>query len=87
MMTEAEKKVWESHRWEDVSYHGSPTYQCSLCNTYEYDKAAKRFCPKLAETLEREAEQQEKAERAEYDRYIREAERIQYLKSKYEGKS
>ncbi len=79
MRTEIEQKIWESHRWDDISYHGSPTYQCELCHVYEYEDGANKFCPKLAE----KAQQQEKAERAEFDRYIREQERIEYLKDKY----
>ena len=43
------------HRWEDVSYRGSPTWVCDLCgiSRYDHDKNPKD-CPKADQKEEEE---------------------------------
>lgn len=76
------------HSWEDVSYHGSPLYECRYCGVMQYkvrDDPDLAYCPRAAECLAREAAAAERAERSEYERMRAERERWEYLRKKYEG--
>lgn len=74
----------ESHRWEDVSYHGSPTYQCDFCQCYQYEtKASLKQCPNAEECLEKEREKKDLDEFHEYQNLKKQRERWEYLKNKF----
>lgn len=40
-----------NHVWEDISYHGSPEYQCAFCDCDRTSELARRQCPKAEEKL------------------------------------
>lgn len=73
----------ESHHWEDVSYHGSPFYQCEYCRIMEWDEKAKEPCPKREEALKRKAEEKERKERLEWEELKRTVARHRYLIEKF----
>ncbi len=71
------------HRWSDVSYHGSPWYECDFCKTRRTYENIDEDCPEAAVCLAREAKETEQAERLEYEDLKRRREREFYLESKY----
>ncbi len=74
--------ISSSHRWDDVSYHGSPIWQCDFCNIYK-STSSSDYCPKAVEFRKREAKEAENKERWEYERMKAERERFAYLEAKY----
>lgn len=72
-----------SHSWEDVSYHGSPDYECRYCSCTDYGREADLPCPKAETALKREAQIKEDNERAEYAQMKAKIERYLYLDGKY----
>jgi len=75
--------VMPTHDWEDVSYHGSPDYECRFCGVAQWKKPAP-YCPKAGVVLKVEAEERERKERDEYFRMKAERERFEQLRKKYE---
>lgn len=76
------------HDYQDESRHGSPFWVCKWCDRLKDDikrSGDPDFCPKAEEGLAREAQRQESAERAEYQRMKAERQRWAYLHSKYGG--
>lgn len=73
-----------SHKWEDMSYHGSPDYQCMYCGCWEWDKQADMYCSKADECLEKERIQKHDAEFWEYKQLKTQHDRWEYLKQKFE---
>lgn len=72
------------HLWEDVSYHGSPIYDCRLCDARFSDAKAYKPCPGRAAHDEKVRRDTEAAERAEL-KALQEADaRRKYLETKYE---
>ncbi len=71
------------HDFDDVSYHGSPIWQCLYCGVYKNDKGRTDYCPKAEEVLKRKAKEKESAERYEYERLKKERERFAYLEAKF----
>lgn len=68
-----------SHRWEDLSHHGSPDYFCAFCNCSKRSQEATMPCSKAVECLEREAEAREQSERHELRSILADMRRFQYL--------
>lgn len=60
------------HDFEDVSHHGSPFYQCSLCREYKHDlqRAGKleAECPQHRTACDRAASRIASSMRADYER-------------------
>ncbi len=75
-----------SHAWEDVSYHGSPDYECRYCSCADYNPSARLPCPKAEAALKQHAQKQEQDERAELARMEATVARYIYLTGKYGGK-
>lgn len=73
----------KSHRMDDVSYHGSPDYECDFCHVSERDPRISDPCEKAAECLAREAAAEEARERAEYAKLLAERKRFEHLHDKY----
>lgn len=76
----------DSHRWEDISHHGSPYYQCAFCDSHDHEAAASLPCVKVEECLRKEAQKLEEEERYEYLRLKAARERWDYLHAKFGDK-
>lgn len=74
------------HYWEDVSYHGSPIYQCMACGCNEWDKNKPQFCPEGEEYAKRKRLELELKEKSEYRRLLEQKQRFEYLDAKYGGR-
>ncbi len=72
-----------SHSFEDVSYHGSPSYHCEFCDCWKQSVEASLPCPKADEILSRREKEKEIQEKYEYQRMLAERERFEYLHAKY----
>lgn len=70
-----------NHKWIDVSYHGSPIWQCDYCDCYR--REAQDHCPKAKECIEKERKEQERKEWYEYCDIMKKKERFEYLHSKF----
>jgi len=70
-----------THFWEDVSFHGSPVYECKYCCKSRGYKNLhdKEHCEETYLALKKEKEEIERKERLEYERII-------YLLEKYGNK-
>lgn len=77
------RTLHKSHKWEDISRHGSIELECAYCNILGTHSEAFFVCPKLDEILLKKAVEQERQERQEYQEMERMFERWDYLKSKY----
>lgn len=81
-----EAAVWRNgnHDYEDVSYHGSPLYQCRGCETMKYrDTTVYCFA-----SCKRSVFQLRMVENLEHEEYLKlkaERERWEYLKAKWEN--
>lgn len=78
-----EPQVVHGHRFDDVSYHGSPVWICNFCHVNKRDTAPDEPCPKALDFLAREARDRELAEQAEYARLKAARDRFEYLEKKY----
>lgn len=72
-----------SHRWLDVSYHGSPDYECDFCGIRKRSKEADLPCPKAEEKLKEEARQKEIDDYWEYCRMRKEREKFDKLNARF----
>jgi hypothetical protein len=78
------KEMHNSHRWKDVSYHGSPSYVCVFCGCDDWHEPAALPCPKREECLAKETAKKEQEEKWEYERLKKDRARWEYLRRKYE---
>lgn len=79
-----------THRWEDVSYHGSPIYECEIykcefCGCRKRSPEAALPCPEAAEKLRQEQEKLEQQEKWEWKQLEEKIARFFYLARKYGG--
>lgn len=69
-----------SHRWIDVSRHGSSLWKCEFCGTYQGSDSE---CAKAEKMLAREADAKDVADRSEYAALVSKRNREMYLDRKY----
>lgn len=67
-----------SHAWVDMSYHGSPTWECDHCGVGLSSTNSVEECDKTTKAAEEVAAKLLASERREYDR-------IRYLLDKFGG--
>jgi hypothetical protein len=71
------------HTWDDVSYHGSPDYECTWCGAQKWRKSHTDVCPKCVPHILRVIAERELKERGELRRFLEEDRRKQHLLDKY----
>jgi hypothetical protein len=75
-----------NHEYEDVSYHGSPTWECRFCGVHKQYGKDMGSCSKAEKILAKEAAKKEQEEFYEYKRLKAAEERYEYLKEKFGNK-
>ena len=73
------------HKWEDVSHHSIPVYQCVYCNQMKslINTLDGTNCPKAESVLKRDQEREICIERFEHRQLMQRIAREKYLIQKY----